>query len=319
MSTKIENIEKDQLKINNDDYVKVVEMGNVVELLYMSKRNTQQTIKMLPGGDRYVVMSGQCKGEIREVVHHTSRADQYKSLYRTFANIRAIINSNVTDIHNLRWITLTYAENMRDTKRLYTDFEKFNKRFQYYIKKLGFNKAEYIVVMEPQGRGAWHCHLLYIFDCKAPYIANETLASIWGNGFVTIKAIKENMDNLGAYLTAYLGDMDIQEITDNDLSIHTGDKVKSVEYEEDGEKKTKYYIKGGRLPLYPSNFNMYRCSRGVKRPIETMQPYEEAQKKVSAATKTFEKLVKVSDTDTNFETIISKAQYNLLRPNKSTL
>ena len=126
------------------------------------------------------------------------------------------------------------------------------------------------------------------------------------------------MDNLGAYLTAYLGDMDIQDITDNDLSIHTGDKVKSVEYEEDGEKKTKYYIKGGRLPLYPSNFNMYRCSRGVKRPIETMQPYEVAQKKVSAATKTFEKLVKVSDTDTNFETIISKPQYNLLRPNKST-
>ena len=107
-------------------------------------------------------------------------------------------------MNNVRWITLTYAENMTDTDRLYFDFKDFNKRFQYYCKINGYSKPEYIVMMEPQGRGAWHCHLLYIWDCKAPYVANKTLRDLWGHGFVKIKKL-DNCDNVGAYLTAYLG------------------------------------------------------------------------------------------------------------------
>lgn len=53
-------------------------------------------------------------------------------------------------------------------------------------------------MMEPQGRGAWHCHLLYIFDLvKAPYIANKTLSDLWGHGFVKISKL-DNVDNVGA-------------------------------------------------------------------------------------------------------------------------
>ena len=86
--------------------VKVIEMGNVIELQYMSRRNGKQTIQMLKGGEQYIDLG---TGEIKDVVHHTTRADQYKSLYRTFRNVRAIINSNVTDVKKVKWITLTYA------------------------------------------------------------------------------------------------------------------------------------------------------------------------------------------------------------------
>lgn len=288
--------------------VKVTEMGNVIEVQYMSRRNCKQTIQMLQGGEQFVICA---TGEIKDVEHHNTRKDNKKGLYKTFANARAVINANVTDVEKVRWCTLTYAENMTDTKRLYEDFRDFNKRFQYYCKTHGYSKPEYIVMMEPQGRGAWHAHLLYIWqDQKAPYIANQEFREMWGHGFVRIKKL-DNVDNVGAYLTAYLGDMEIDEM---DVSKAVGKQCKVVEVEdEDGKKVKKAIVKGARLDLYPANFNMLRCSRGVKRPVAEMMSQEEANKKVSAATKTFESAIKLVDNENDFETVIIREQYNKVR------
>lgn len=292
--------------------VKVTDMGNIIEVQYMTKRNGKQTIQMLEGGDRYVLCA---TGEIFDCQKHDSRADQKKSLYRTFKTARGIINANITDVSKVRWITLTYAENMTDTKQLYDDFKTFNMRFQYYCKSHGYGKPEYIVMMEPQGRGAWHAHLLYLFDKTAPFISNSDLASIWGHGFVKIKKL-DNVDNVGAYLTAYLGDMEVQETLDyakmNIAEINESG-IKPIEVVENGKKNTKFYVKGGRLNLYPANFNMIRCSRGVKRPTEELVTQEMANKKVLGTTKTFEKTVKLVDTENDFESVINTVQYNKIR------
>ena len=150
---KIEFEKLDQIPEKNPNVlVKVTEMGNVIEVQYMSRRNCKQTIQMLQGGEQFVICA---TGEVKDVEHHATRKDNKKGLYKTFANARAVINANVTDVSKVRWCTLTYAENMTDPKRLYTDFEKFNKRFQYYCNQKGYSKPEYIVMMEPQGRGAW--------------------------------------------------------------------------------------------------------------------------------------------------------------------
>lgn len=288
--------------------VKVTEMGNVIEVQYMSRRNCKQTIQMLQGGEQFVICA---TGEIKDVEHHNTRKDNKKGLYKTFANARAVINANVTDVSKVRWCTLTYAENMTDPKRLYEDFRKFNMRFQTYCKVHGYSKPEYIVMMEPQGRGAWHAHLLYIWqDQKAPYISNQDFRELWGHGFVRIKKL-DNVDNVGAYLTAYLGDMEIDEM---DVSKAVGKQCKVVEVEdEDGKKVKKAIVKGARLDLYPANFNMLRCSRGVKRPVTEMMSQEEASKKVSAATKTFESAIKLTDHENDFETVIIREQYNKVR------
>ena len=263
---------------------------------------------MLPGGEQFVICA---TGDVKDIEHHATRKDNKKGLYKTFANARAVINANVTDVSKVRWCTLTYAENMTDPKRLYKDFHDFNLRFQYYCKTHGYSKPEYIVMMEPQGRGAWHAHLLYIWqDQKAPYISNQDFREMWGHGFVRIKKL-DNVDNVGAYLTAYLGDMEIDEM---DLSKAVGKQCKVVEVEdEDGKKVKKAIIKGARLDLYPANFNMLRCSRGVKRPVAEMMSQEEASKKVSAATKTFESAVKLIDRENDFETVIIREQYNKVR------
>lgn len=292
--------------------VKVTEMGNIIEVQYMSRRNSKQTVRMLEGGEQYVVCSS---GEIKDVVHHETRKDNKKGLYKTFANMRAIINTNVTDVSKVRWCTLTYAENMTDTKKLYMDFQQFNQRFQYYCKQQGYSKPEYIVMMEPQGRGAWHAHLLYIWqDMKAPYIANDVFAKLWGHGFVRIKKL-DNVDNVGAYLTAYLGDMELSEVDWHKWNeITRGATVKQVEMtDENGEKVTKPILKGARLNLYPANFNMLRCSRGIKRPTEEMLSQEMANKKVLGATKTFETAVKLTDVENEFDSVIIKTQYNRVR------
>ena len=288
--------------------VKVTEMGNVIEVQYMSRRNCKQTIQMLQGGEQFVICA---TGEIKDVEHHNTRKDNKKGLYKSFANARAVINANVTDVSKVRWCTLTYAENMTDPKRLYEDFRNFNWRFQYYCKTHGYSKPEYIVMMEPQGRGAWHAHLLYIWqDQKAPYISNQDFRELWGHGFVRIKKL-DNVDNVGAYLTAYLGDMEIDEM---DVSKAVGKQCKVVEVEdEDGKKVKKAIVKGARLDLYPANFNMLRCSRGVKRPVAEMMSQEEANKKVSAATKTFESAIKLVDNENDFETVIIREQYNKVR------
>lgn len=292
--------------------VKVTEMGNVIEVQYMSRRNNKQTVQMLPGGEQILVCS---TGEIKDVQHHDSRQGNKKGLYKTFKNARGIINANVTDVSHVRWITLTYAENMCDCERLYNDFKKFNMRFQYYCEKSGFSKPEYIVMMEPQGRGAWHAHLLYMWDNKAPFIPNQVLSDIWGFGFVKIKKL-DNVDNVGAYLTAYLGDMEITEPGAINYLSNGNDTLKMADIiDDDGKKQTKYFIKGARLNLYPANFNMLRCSRGVKRPIEEMISQEEAEKKVLGATKTFEKTVMLSDPESDFESVINTVQYNRIRKN----
>ena len=306
---KIEFEKLDQIPEKNPNVlVKVTEMGNVVEVQYMSRRNCKQTIQMLTGGEQFVICA---TGEVKDIEHHATRKDNKKGLYKTFANARAVINANVTDVSKVRWCTLTYAENMTDPKRLYTDFEKFNKRFQYYCKQKGYSKPEYIVMMEPQGRGAWHAHLLYIWqDQKAPYIANQEFREMWGYGYVKIKKL-DNVDNVGAYLTAYLGDMEIDEM---DISKAVGKQCKVVEVEdEDGKKVKKAIVKGARLDLYPANFNMLRCSRGVKRPVAEMMSQEDANKKVSAATKTFESAIKLTDHENDFETVIIREQYNKVR------
>ena len=96
----------------NGSLLKVTEMGNIVELQYMSRRNSKQTIQMLPGMENYVELS---TGEVKPVKKNDTRASQEKSLARTFATVRGLINTNVTDVSKVRWITLTYAENMTDT------------------------------------------------------------------------------------------------------------------------------------------------------------------------------------------------------------
>ena len=305
----------DNLQVDPSSLVRVKEMGNIVEIMWSENYSSKCTIRKIDK-DHYVELES---GEVKEFKHIANRACDLKSISKSLGRLRDYLNTNIVDTSRCRWVTLTYRQRenmedekipMTDTKKLYEDFKRFNMRLRYHI-----GHYEYIVAMEPQGSGSWHCHVVMIFDGKAPYIPNDLMAKIWGNGFVTVKKL-DDVDNVGAYLTAYLGDMEVEDFCKSEKAYELAGKhvqVKEVEIEEDGIIKTKQYIKGARLYMYPPQFNLYRCSRGIKKPTVTYEPEILAQKKVSAGTLTYEKTILLSDIENDFEKTISYRYYNKAR------
>lgn len=288
--------------------IRVKEMGNIVELMYTERKNHQIFIKKI-SDDEYIDLR---TGEVKQCNKIDNRAGNLNSVRQSLGRLRDLLNTNITDVKKCRWVTLTYAENMTDPKRLYEDFKNFNKRMKYALSKEG-HKYEYIVCMEPQGRGAWHAHLVMIFEEQAPYIDNKFMADTWGNGFTVTKKL-EDVDNVGAYLTAYLGDMEISEFKNLSEEEQNSMKIFGIkEVEVKGSSEKKSILKGARLHMYPPKFNLYRASRGIKKPVVIYETEKNAQKKVSAGTLTFEKTIELSDSDSQFSNTINYRHYNLIR------
>jgi hypothetical protein len=302
---KIENI-----KVPEHANVRVKLTGNIIELMYSEKQATGEIYIKKINGHEYVDLR---TGEVFEYETIDNRSQNLDSVRRSLGRLRDYINTNVVDVTKCKWITLTYAENMTDTKRLMKDFEKYVKKARYK-----FGHFEYIIACEPQGRGAWHIHMLMIFPYKAPYIANKTMSEVWSHGFTTTKKLDENISNIGAYLTAYLGDFDFSDLDKlgaDELQQMKGKQIKDVEVlQPDGKKIPKKIIKGGRLHMYPANFNIYRCSRGIKEPAIFKEVEQEVQKmlKASSAKLAFEKTISIQDAETEFENTLNYRYYNTI-------
>lgn len=286
--------------IPHEKRVKVKFMGNITEIMYMAKINKNVFPIVKIDKDRYVLLK---TGEVREYKHTENRSEGRESLRRTFKKIRELINTNFSGGKNELVFTITYQENMTDVKRLYSDCKKFFKKLKYKYKDV-----DYISVVEPQGRGAWHCHILLRFNkVEKIYIPNNEIAELWGQGFVEVKAIRKNVDNLGAYLSAYLGDVEynmenLKILRDEGMPIDRALK-NVVEKEVEGLKKS--FIKGARLYLYPPGMNIYRKSRGIREPEIKSMMYEDAKKNVGAGTPTYTKTIEIiNDAKENINTII---------------
>lgn len=283
--------------ILDDDFVTLTKMNNIVEVQYIRRKNNRVNIKRL-NDDEYLILS---TGEIKKYKDSKTRFDSKNSLRQTFKKLRYLINNNFLGCRNELFITLTYAENMRDVKRLYEDVKNFIKRLRYHYKDI--SNIEYLNVVEPQGRGAWHCHILVKFiDLNGVYIENSLLSDIWGHGFVNVRSISNmSVDNIGAYLTAYLADMPIDEVSEKDLKESFG--IKDV--------KGKKYVKGGRMNLYPKGMNIFRKSRGIKYPERQVMKFKDIKKYVGDSIPTyFSKNDIVID---DFDNTIIYYQYNLSR------
>lgn len=286
--------------ISPDSIVTVTEMNHLTEIQYMKKMNNQSNIKKL-NSDEYVDLK---TGEIKEFEKTENRSQSYSSLRQTFKKLRYLINTNFTGQKNELFLTLTYAENMTDPKKLYDDVRKFVMRLKYHFKDE--STIDYINVVEPQDRGAWHCHVLIRFnELGNIFIPNQEMADLWGHGFVRIESMK-NVDNIGAYLSAYLADV---ELTNENVSVAMQNGLAVVEKEINGE--TKRFVKGGRLHLYPTGMNLYRKSKGVVRPERKKMKYSEAIKKVGSAKPHYSKTYEIETDD--FSNTIVYEQYNSKR------
>lgn len=115
----------------------------------------------------------------------------------------------------------------------------------------------------------------------------QEFEQIWGLGFCRIERLK-NIDNIGAYLSAYLTNAEFSDI--------------------DSQKKK--YIKGSRLWLYPKGIRIYRKSKGIKYPKRIKMPYQSARDLIGIEPH-YNKIYKIENE--NFENIIIFEQYNKKR------
>lgn len=131
-----------------------------------------------------------------------------------------------------------------------TDYKKLSKDYKKFVEKSRgvLGEYEYIVVKELQERGAWHLHFLMFFNGKAPRVKGEILQNIWGKGIVKVSQSK-NGNFYGFYFI----------------------------------KKLK--MNPERLALYPKNFRLYSCSKGIKRPTRERISQKEAEARVKGMTK----------------------------------
>ena len=295
----------DNISIGREDLVTLKTMGNIYEICYLQKKNNKITTQLL-NKDYYVNLE---TGAVSECKHIVNRADNKFQVGQSLKRLRGYINTNVVEPKNCKWVTLTYAKNMQDTKKLYNDFKNFIRRF----KEL-YGHIEYIVAMEPQARGAWHMHLIIIFDKQAPFIPNATIEQLWQQGFTKTTKL-DNIDNIGAYLTAYLGDMELnqdnlQELEKNGFKMSNLDVKQVNEINNIKLKEPKSFIKGGRLYMYPPKFNLYRISRGIKKPTKEFYSYHVAKEKIGLTNPTFSTGYSLTDSVNSFTNKVIYEYYN---------
>lgn len=285
-----------------------------------------------PCNDLYTDSSGY--SFLIKAYHHTeNRSQSPNEIRRTFKKLRALINSNCSDPRKCKFITLTYKENMTDPVRLRSDLSAFIKRFKRFVSSLVNSKGEnlglsfeYIAVLEPQDRGAWHAHIIFIFNKQIRFIKNDDVSRIWSHGFTTTRRV-DNVDNIGSYLTAYLADIPVSDSISSELvqtvssesSCITVKECVVPSYDSSGcptGKEKKKFIKGGRLHLYPKGFHLFRCSKGVKRPTVEYKLYQDVLNEIGLdASLTFHKSIYISDGGF-FENTLTYLFYNTSRKSK---
>lgn len=262
-------------------YIKKISSGNITEFLAMSKFPSDFPVRKIDK-DHFVFND---TGEVKEFSHSCSKADCYDSVRRSLSVLRGIINANCVYPERIRWCTLTYADNMCDPDVLYRDFQAFWKRFKRYLVSKSLEIPDYISVVEPQARGAWHSHLLLIFPSDAPFIDNNSVFyPLWGHGFTKVKAVS-NVDNLGAYFSAYLADLPLDDYI-SDRGCYPPPDAVIIDKVIDGRPKS--FVKGSRLSMYPPGMNIFRTSRSINRPVVSLvEPEHFEKEKVSAGTLTY--------------------------------
>lgn len=303
----------EHIPIRPDDIVTVTKMNHIVEVQHMAKMNGQAHIRKL-NADEYLDIR---TGEIKEFDRTENRGQSNNSLRQTFKKMRYLINTNFEGKANELHATLTYKENMRDTERLYKDFKRFMTRLKR--KYADETTIDYISIVEPQERGAWHCHVLLRFnDLNKVYIPNKwrndipvdaPLYDLWEQGYVTIRTLKD-IDNIGAYLSAYLADIELKDDMDFE-ALYTTIKEKREIVEKIVDGKEKKFIKGGRLHMYPPGMNLFRKSKGVEYPERKKMTFENAKKVVGFREPHYWKSHHVETED--FENDITFVQYNTKR------
>ena len=173
---------------------KIIISGNIVEVYEYDK----------PILEGYTDIKKNSRGRQAVANDENKEINREKVLQRARRDLRRLINSNV-DIYGVpaKFVTLTFEDDVEDLKKANSEFTKFIKRLKRYFDI----DVKYAAVPEIQkerfckyGVKVWHYHVIFF---NLPYIKNNKLREIWGNGYVKINRI-DRVSNVGAYICKYM-------------------------------------------------------------------------------------------------------------------
>ncbi|MCX6766811.1 MAG: hypothetical protein NT170_03480 [Candidatus Moranbacteria bacterium] len=130
------------------------------------------------------------------------------SNWRAKKTLRRIINTNAGiyrkpsgKVFPPVFLTLTFKDDIRESKKGNPKFTAFLKRLNYHFTGKGKNTLAYSGVIEFQPKSKRvHYHVIFY---NLPYIPKKKLEKIWGNGFIKIKKT-DNIQNVGSYVCKYM-------------------------------------------------------------------------------------------------------------------
>jgi hypothetical protein len=150
------------------------------------------------------------KNEIERVVEElTEEAKRKKNMKAKKNKIIDLINSNAYQwkdnngkIYKPIFLTLTFKENMTDLDFANNEFKNFIRRLSYDIKGWKLTFLKYLAVVEFQGRGAIHYHVIF-FNLEFMERIYDRFRELWKHGSSRIISAW-SIRNLGFYMAKYL-------------------------------------------------------------------------------------------------------------------
>lgn len=294
-------MDKEKLEpiITPDEYVKVTEMGSIIELQSSNVRGIGGKTKRIDSEHYINTETGEVKKYKKK--NPQSRYANYQSLSRSFKRAKELIYTNFKTPDRTAWITLTFYEPVSDAK----EFDKYFKSFLKQLKRRNpKNSYKYIVAIEFCADKTLHCHCLIFWE-KSNYIIKD---SFWKKGRMFIRNLNAISDirNIGAYLTSYLTNMTIEEYQELHPEINIPkEKIKEIKtFSDDDSIILKRFVKNARLELYPPGFKIIRHSTNMEEPINYYKKYS----KISSELKDSYNLAYTGEYNFNASTGIAVAQ-----------
>lgn len=233
-------------KVITQSRIKLVKSGNICEFYHFT--------------DPVILGMDNSEYRISNRDGTSERNDEYRSRTSIKARnrIRRLASTNFSN--RSKFLTLTFADtdkfNIKDLDHTNHEFKKFIQRM-----RRRFGMFPYVCVIEFQdknGRGAIHYHLL----ANLPYIEQELLLDLWGNGFVWINKI-DHVDNIGAYIVKYM----TKDNTDSRLKgrksyfTSRGLEKPIVVYGEEADSELMKLINHGFKTVYRDEYDSERNGR----------------------------------------------------------
>ncbi len=246
--------------IKDNNIVKVKIVGNEVVLHNVNTCNTKATIKRIGNGKHINVRTGEIVTETKQV----KRGDSLYSLLESNLRLQDLIKENTINTDHIILSTLTYAKKVLDIRKVNEDFKVFIKYLRR--KMVEYGNIEYINTAELHSdKSGYHLHAILFFNeaDKSVFIPMQMLLRAWQNGTISVGKPKTKAE-VYCYLTPHLSN----EVTDKNSHMHH----KALMQME-----------------LPAGQNLYRYSKGIKKPVIQTDTYENVQKYLKANGYVFDK------------------------------